>query len=172
MNRTIEIPSLGGYTTYMQNLIQHDASINSGNSGGPLINNQGKVIGINSLKASDAEGIGFAIPIETATAITNRIIPTGKFQQVYLGVFGQDAALAKFEGKTMHENGVFVVDIDPNSALASTNLAPGDIIIELNGKKIDNVLDLRTAIYSLLPTDNIEIVFFTDEDIHVSNVIV
>lgn len=172
LNRTIEIPSLGGYTTYMQNLIQHDASINSGNSGGPLINTQGKVIGINSLKASDAEGIGFAIPIETATAVANKIIKTGQFKQVYLGVFGQDATLAKFNQQTTEESGVFVVDIDPQSPLAKTNLQKGDVIVGINGKEIKNTLDLRKAIYALSPEEKIEIAFKGQSSQQVHNVIV
>lgn len=159
LNRTIEIPSLGGYTTYMQNLIQHDASINSGNSGGPLINTQGKIIGINSLKASDAEGIGFAIPIETATALVARIIPDPDFEKVYLGVFGQDASLAKFAGLAEDDEGVFVLDIDPNSPLAKTPLKNGDVITAINGKTIKNTLDLRKAIYALTQGESIEITF-------------
>ena len=159
LNRTIEMPSLGGYTTYMQNLIQHDASINSGNSGGPLINTQGKVIGINSLKASDAEGIGFAIPIETATALVKRIIPDPKFEKVYLGVFGHDASMAKFNGLTEETEGVFIVDIDSSSPLAKTALKAGDVITHINGQPIKNTLDLRKVVYSLSTGQNIEIVY-------------
>ncbi|MBR2433392.1 MAG: trypsin-like peptidase domain-containing protein [Clostridia bacterium] len=172
LNRTIEIPSLGGYTTYMQNLIQHDASINSGNSGGPLINTQGKVIGINSLKASDAEGIGFAIPIETATAVANKIIKTGEFKQVYLGVFGQDALLAKFNQETTEESGVYVVDIDPNSPLSNTSLKKGDIITKINGAPIKNTLDMRKAIYALSPDEKVEIEFKSPNAESASNVVV
>ena len=163
LNRTIEIPSLGGYTTYMQNLIQHDASINSGNSGGPLINTQGKVIGINSLKASDAEGIGFAIPIETATSLISRLLPDAKFEKVYLGVFGHDASLAKFNGLSEEAEGVFVVDIDPNSPLAKTTLEVGDVITHINGKAIKTTLDLRKAIYLLNKGETVEITYKSGE---------
>lgn len=159
LNRTIELSSLGGYTTYMQNMIQHDASINSGNSGGPLINNQGKVIGINSLKASDAEGIGFAIPIETATAAIEHIIPNPNFEEVYLGVFGHDAENAKFLGKTTEKEGVFVEDIDPLSPLAKTTLKRGDVLVGVGGKTIKNMLDLRKAIYALKKGQSVQIDF-------------
>ena len=159
LNRTIEIPSLGGYTTYMQNLIQHDASINSGNSGGPLINTQGKVIGINSLKASDAEGIGFAIPIETATALVARLIPDPKFEKVYLGVFGHDASMAKFAGLADEDEGVFIVDIDPSSRLAKTSIKTGDVITAINGQAIKNTLDLRKAVYALKQGESVEITY-------------
>lgn len=158
LNRTIEIESLGGYTTYMQNLIQHDASINSGNSGGPLINTQGKVIGINSLKASDAEGIGFAIPIETATSVAVRVIPVNSFQQVYLGVFGCDAELAKYKEQTSLDNGVYVVDIAENSPIKD-GLKVGDVITGINDREIKNTLDFRKAIYGLSRGEEIIITY-------------
>ncbi|MBP3389628.1 MAG: trypsin-like peptidase domain-containing protein [Clostridia bacterium] len=164
LNRTIEIPSLGGYTTYMQNLIQHDASINSGNSGGPLINTQGKVIGINSLKASDAEGIGFAIPIETATSLISRLLPDSQFEKVYLGVFGHDASLAKFNGLSEEAEGVFVVDIDTSSPLAKTALKAGDVITHINGKAIKTTLDLRKAIYELNKGETVEITYKSNKE--------
>ena len=73
-NRTIEISNEDGTTSYLQNLFQHDASINPGNSGGPLINSNGEVIGINTLKVSEAEGIGFAIPVGIALPVVNHIL--------------------------------------------------------------------------------------------------
>lgn len=160
LNRTIEIPSLGGFSTYMQNLIQHDASINSGNSGGPLINVQGKVIGINSLKASDAEGIGFAIPIETATAITTKLIPTGKFEQVQLGVFAQDAELAKEQDLTSCAQGAYVVSVLDGSVCQKAGIKVGDVIISMNGNAITGTFDLRKQILALEKGTNVNIVAF------------
>jgi len=159
LNRTLEIQSISGYTTYMQNLIQHDASINAGNSGGPLINSTGKIIGINSLKASDAEGIGFAIPIETATTVTARVIPDNDFQQVSLGVFACDAELAKFKEQTDLDNGVYVIDILKDSPISSAELKIGDVIISINSQKITNMLDFRKAIYSLDRGDEVKITY-------------
>ena len=155
LNRTIEIESLGGFTTYMQNLIQHDASINSGNSGGPLINAQGKVIGINSLKASDAEGIGFAIPIETATAVTEKLIPNGELNEVHLGLFAIDAENAGLQ------QGALVVDLEPSSILLQNGLMLGDVITAVNNKEIKNMLDLRKAIIALNSGDTLELTVFS-----------
>lgn len=149
LNRTIEIQSLGGYVTYMQNLIQHDASINSGNSGGPLINSEGKVIGINSLKASDAEGIGFAIPIEVGISIAERVIDNSNFEQVYLGIFACDAELAKYKKQTDLDNGAFVLDIAKNSPLKDLKFNSGVVITNVNDIPIKNTLDFRKAIYKL-----------------------
>lgn len=73
LNRTVEVENSNGTTSYVQNLIQHDASINPGNSGGPLFNLRGQLVGINTLKASQAEGLGFAIPIEICVPVLNKI---------------------------------------------------------------------------------------------------
>lgn len=160
LNRTLEIQSISGYTTYMQNLIQHDASINAGNSGGPLINTTGKIIGINSLKASDAEGIGFAIPIETAINVIARVIPNNDFEQVYLGVFACDAELAKFKEQTDLDNGVFVVDIAKDSPISNADLKIGDVITSINSQDIKNMLDFRKILYSLDKGDKVEIKYY------------
>jgi S1-C subfamily serine protease len=86
LNRTIRIEE-DGETSYMDNLIQTDATINPGNSGGPLINSQGEVIGINTVKITTAEGIGFAIPINTVKPIIEQFKNTGTFEEAYLGIF-------------------------------------------------------------------------------------
>ena len=91
LNRTITVSeTANGSTTTMEGLLQTDASINSGNSGGPLINSAGQVIGINSAKAQSAEGLGFAIPINTAKPIINEIKEKGEFKKAYIGIGGVD----------------------------------------------------------------------------------
>lgn len=162
LNRTLEFQSLGGYTTYMQNLIQHDASINSGNSGGPLINSMGKVIGINSLKATDAEGIGFAIPIENAMSAIKQILPNGSFEQVKLGVLACDCSVANFKNLTQNKNGVYVLDVENNSFVSNSGIKNGDVILEINGKKIDGMISFRDVVYSLKPQQKITIKYVQD----------
>lgn len=76
----------------MTGLLQTDASINAGNSGGPLLNQKGQVIGINTAKASQAEGLGFAIPINTAKSIVEEVIKNGKYEKVTLGIKGTDVS--------------------------------------------------------------------------------
>ena len=153
LGRTLEVQDIGGYTTYMQNLIQHDASINAGNSGGPLINESGKLIGINTLKATDAEGIGFAIPIETANVITSKIQQTGSFEPANLGVFAYDAEIANFHDQTIEKSGVYVEDILQNSSAFKFGLMTGDVIIAVNDKEIKTNLDLQKALFSLNKND-------------------
>lgn len=85
-NRTIKIHE-ENRETYMEDLIQTDATINEGNSGGPLINKNGEMIGITSVKVNDVDGIGFAIPINILKPILNKLIETGKFEEAYLRCF-------------------------------------------------------------------------------------
>ena len=80
LNRTITVGN-GSQSVTMEGLIQTDASINAGNSGGPLLNSKGEVIGINSAKAASGEGLGFAIPINTAKPIVEEVIKTGTFKK-------------------------------------------------------------------------------------------
>lgn len=146
-DRTLEVDGTNG-TSYLQNLIQHDASINPGNSGGALISSQGKLIGINTLKATEAEGIGFAIPVEVGKAIVSKISNNEAYKVPYLGIFGFDATVAQYYGKTMYDNGVYVVSIDENSPSAKAGLTKGDIISKIGDKQINTMLDLRVALYT------------------------
>ena len=121
-------------TTYT--CIQTDAAINSGNSGGALVNSNGQVIGINTLKISSegVEGIGFAIPINSTTDIINQLITYKKVKRPYIGISGRDLdeATAKKYNLVV---GIYVVSIDEYSAAEKAGLKKGDVITEFDGKK-------------------------------------
>ena len=149
LNRTLKVENSNGTITYMQNLIQHDASINPGNSGGPIINSSGEVVGINTLKASDAEGIGFAIPISMGQTAVNRLANNTDWQPSYLGVLAVDLDVAYIEGENVGlSGGVYIKDINQNSVCKDC-LKNGDIITQINNQKINSVLDLRLCLYKL-----------------------
>ena len=131
-DRVLEVDNVSG-TSFLQSLIQHDAAINPGNSGGALINSRGAVIGINTLKATEGEGIGFAIPIDIGRAIVDRISENRNYKEPYLGVFGFDSEIAEIYGQGLATKGVYVVDTD---GPASGKLIKGDIITSVNGEKI------------------------------------
>lgn len=118
-------------------LIQTDAAINAGNSGGALVNSEGKVIGINTLKLSGngIEGMGFAIPINSTADITSQLIQFSKVKRPYIGITGMDLSeeLAK---KYNLVSGIYIKAIDDFSAAEKASLKVGDIIIEADGKKI------------------------------------
>ncbi len=125
-------------------LIQTDAAINSGNSGGALVNSQGKVIGINTLKLSGTgiEGMGFAIPINSTTDITSQLIQYSKVKRPYIGISGLDLneQTAKAYNLVL---GVYVKTVEDFSAAEKAGLKPGDVIIEAEGKKITKMDELN-----------------------------
>ena len=125
-------------------LIQTDAAINSGNSGGALVNSEGKVIGINTLKLSGTgiEGMGFAIPINSTTDITKQLIQYSKVKRPYIGIGGidLDEKTAKVYNLVI---GVYVKTIEDFSAAEKSGLKVGDVIIEADGKKITTMDELN-----------------------------
>lgn len=144
----------------MDDLIQTDASINPGNSGGPLLNDKGQVIGINTAKASGAEGLGFSIPINTIKPIIEQVISGGEFEKVTLGIKGIDAA--QFELGV--ESGVYVLAIEENSPAKKADLSSGDIITELDGKKIENMTGLIKALYKYNKGDKAVLKVYKDNE--------
>lgn len=155
LNRTIKIEEEKN-SNYMESLIQTDASINQGNSGGPLINTKGEVIGINSVKIESAEGIGFAIPINLIKPIIESFISTGKFEEAYLGIFAYDKEVVKYlKSDIDFDEGIYVVKISKDGPAAKTNIKMGDIITKIDGNSINKMSELRTYIYRKKPGDKI-----------------
>lgn len=167
LNRTLEISNLGGTTTLMQDLIQHDASINPGNSGGPLIDSAGRVVGINTLKASDAEGIAFAIPIEVATSLTGKVIQNVNYTAPKLGIFAYDVELARFAEKTSAKNGLYIEDVQKDSCLYKAGIENGDVILAINDKPMNSMIELRKLLYSLNDGDVITLKVLRNEEVHI-----
>ncbi|GAM16489.1 S1C family serine protease [Mesobacillus selenatarsenatis] len=167
VDRSISVPTSAG--EWEMNVIQTDAAINPGNSGGALINTDGKVIGINSLKISQngVEGLGFAIPSNEALPIVNQLIEKGKVERPYLGVSLADLAqIPDMYLDNLPENvdsGTMVTYVDPNSAAAAAGLQEQDVIVEINDEKVGNASDLRRYMYTKLETgDNVELKIYRD----------
>lgn len=157
LNRTLRISTDGG-ETFMEDLIQTDASINPGNSGGPLLNDRGEVIGINTIKVTAAEGIGFAIPIDVAKPIIGHFIKEGKFVTPYIGVFAYDKKVAAYyqDGLDIKE-GVYVIEVDRRGPAYEAGIRVGDVITQVDGQTVNTMLDLRKAIYARRVGDRISI---------------
>ena len=150
INRTIKIDE----ENYMEDLIQTDATINEGNSGGPLINVNGELIGINTVKINNAEGIGFAVPINLVKPILQKLLEEGKFEEAYLGIFGYDKEVIPYLNSNLEINsGVYVAAIPIDSPLNQYDIQVGDIILEIDNIEINKMNDLKKYIYSKKPKD-------------------
>lgn len=125
-------------------VIQTDAAINSGNSGGALVNSKGQVIGINTLKLSGAgiEGIGFAIPINSTVDIYKQLISDGKVKRPYIGISGRDINEQTAKQYKLIE-GVYIVSVEPYSSAEKAGLKSYDVITEVDGKKITSMDELN-----------------------------
>ena len=157
LNRTIKFEE-DENETYMEDLIQTDATINPGNSGGPLINVDGEVIGINGVKITSAEGISFAIPINTVKSVISSFEQTGKFEEASLGVFAFDKNVLGYIDENLRFNqGIYVAKVNANSAAKDAGIKSGDIILSIDGNKLERMCDLRCYIYTKKPGDKVKL---------------
>ena len=157
LNRTIQIDTEQG-TNFMEDLIQTDASINPGNSGGPLLNSKGEVVGINTIKVTSAEAIGFAIPINLIKPIITQIINKGSYTEPYLGIFAYDKETVSYIDPSLQfDNGIYVANVDANGPAAKAGVKVGCVIGKVDGKNINTMMDLRSYLYTKQPGDSISI---------------
>ena len=154
-NRTIKFDE-NDKTIYMSNLIQTDATINPGNSGGPLINLNGEVIGINSVKITSAEGIGFATPINIVKPIVEKFKIDGKFEEAEIGILAYDKNVIPYLNNGIKfESGIYVENISNDSAVKNSGLKIGDIITKIDNRDLNKMNDLREYIYTKKPGDEV-----------------
>ncbi|MEY8442173.1 trypsin-like peptidase domain-containing protein [Lactobacillaceae bacterium 24-114] len=170
-NRTLKTSTDGTMTS----VIQTDAAINSGNSGGPLINMAGQVIGINSMKlasnndGSSVEGMGFAIPSNEVVKIINQLIKNGKISRPSLGISmvdlsrvttSQQQSILKLPSSIT--KGVVVMDVQSGSAASSAGLQQYDVITKFGSTKITNSSTLKTALYKHKVGDSVKVTYYRD----------
>jgi S1-C subfamily serine protease len=130
-----------------EDLIQTDASINPGNSGGPLVDSAGMVVGVNTANIPFAQGIGFAIPINSARRIAKEIIEHGRVVRPYFGISG--VTLSREIAETYdipHQKGVLVLRVGRGSPAHGGGVNAGDVILEADGKALNSWEDLQHAI--------------------------
>ena len=145
----------------IENFIQTDAAINPGNSGGPLCDIHGRVIGINTAIVRNAQGLGFAVPINIAKKVMNDLLKYGKVIRGWLGVYIEDISpsLAKKFGV---KEGVLITKVMPGSPAEKGGLKSGDIIVEFNGQPVKNVADLQLKVINTRPGERVEITVIRD----------
>src|ERR1044071_4491241 len=130
----------------IDNIIQTDAALNPGNSGGPLVNSAGEVVGVNTAMIRPAQGICFAIASNTAKFVAGWLIKEGKIRRSYIGVAGQNAPIHRRIVRYYNlarETGVLVVSLEKNSPAEHAGLREGDLIVAFNGQPIGSVHDLH-----------------------------
>jgi len=158
----------------MENLLQTDAAINSGNSGGPLVNLAGEVVGVNTLvvrgssSGAAAEGLGFAIPSNTALLIGQQIIEQGYFARPYLGVQIQQVdpdAANRYDLPV--EWGAFVIKVGGNTPADRAGIQPGDIIVRIGDVLLDENTGFINALFNYQPGDLVDIEVFRNGSIEV-----
>ena len=130
----------------MDDIIQTDAALNPGNSGGPLVASDGRVVGVNTATILPAQGICFAIGINTAKFVAGRLIRDGRIKRSYLGVVGQTVPLqrnlARYHG-LLQERGVLVISVEPDSPAQSAGVRERDILVQLDANSLNGTDDLQ-----------------------------
>ena len=129
----------------IDNVVQTDAALNPGNSGGPLVNSRGEVIGVNTAMIKPAQGLGFAIAINTAKWVAGHLIRDGRIMRAYIGIAGQNTELPRRLSRhhSLASSAVTVAAVEPGSPAASAGLRPGDIVVELGGAPVAGIDDLQ-----------------------------
>lgn len=146
LNRSLQVDD-----HIMDHLIQTSAAINRGNSGGPLLNAKGQVVGINTLKEGNGEALGFAIPINSVKPLIQQGVKNGKLEKVTLGISG--TSIDEFRQKTgedygVTEGGVIIYKVQDKTPAKKAGLKPVDVILEIDGRKVDDMQMLAMELYS------------------------
>jgi S1-C subfamily serine protease len=130
----------------MENLIQTDAALNPGNSGGPLVTSKAQVVGVNTAVILGGQGIAFAVPINTARYVVSSLLRDGRVRRSHLGIAGQDVAIPRLLVRLHqlpHDRGVTITAVSEGTAAAEAALRPGDLIVDFGGEPVRGVDDLH-----------------------------
>jgi S1-C subfamily serine protease len=140
----------------IENVIQHTAPLNPGNSGGPLVDSRGRVVGINTAIISAAQGIGFAVPSNTARHVVSQILAHGKVRRGYLGITGGQRPLSRRTVRYFdldRDSGVEVVSVDPRGPAGGSGIRAGDVVVSMNGNPVESVDDLHRLLSEVAAGD-------------------
>ena len=153
----VDLNIRGGAPLY-QDFIQTDASINFGNSGGPLVNIDGEVIGINSAVNASADGIGFAIPINLAREVSDALITEGKVVRGFLGVRPQEITRELAEAHDLSSTeGVIIASVEDDTPASKAGIEPGDVVTYFDDVKIESVPQFRRIVASVSPGEKVAV---------------
>jgi len=171
LDRTIEVPSDDGQTALLVSALQTDAAINPGNSGGAMVNCAGQLIGVPSAGATAPStgdgggstgsiGLGFAIPVDLAKAVSDEIIATGTVTHSYFGV--RVVTMPPSATSNGSPSGVYITSVVPGGPAAKAGLQPGDIITAIEGKPVTSTTDLAAITLTNKPGDTVKVQYARD----------
>lgn len=177
-DRMVEVNLTGSTSDYYMNVLQLDAAVNPGNSGGPLCDVSGKVVGIISLKIvqDEVEGMGFAIPIEDALEYANAIEEGGEVERPYIGISMVDLTQEMYlwqnrinipEGV---EEGIAVVEVEDSSPADKAGLEKGDIIVKLGDKDTGSLSEFRYELYKYKVGDKVTVSYYRDDKLKTTTI--
>lgn len=149
----------------MDNIIQTDAPLNPGSSGGPLVDIYGKTIGVNTAIIQGAQGICFSIPINTAKWVVGLLIKDGRVRRSYLGIIGQSVILPqriKDILSLQQEGGVYIIRVAPFSPASKGGLQPQDVVLGIEGEAINNIDDLHRFLSNTPPGTRVSLKIIRD----------
>lgn len=153
---------------FMESLIQTDASINPGNSGGPLIDVNGNVIGINTIKLNDAEGIGFAIPINVVKPVIEKFENDDEFEEATLGIYAYDSAIMPYVNtNVLVDKGIYISKIDDYGPCGKKGLKVGDVITHIDDNEVNKMIEIREYIYTKNPGDEVILKLYDGAEIKI-----
>ncbi len=156
---------IGGLTPRYQDFIQTDASINFGNSGGPLVDINGRVIGVNTAINSQGQGIGFAVPSNMVRHIYAQLREHGRVIRGYLGIRSEDLVqVAGEKDPGLPDHGARVIEVIPGGPAAGAGFQPGDVIVEFGGKAVDSQRQLQFLIAGAAAGQDVEVKLIRDGD--------
>jgi S1-C subfamily serine protease len=133
----------------MEGIIQSDVALNPGNSGGPLVDSRGHVVGVNTAIILGAQGISFSVPIDTATWVIAELMTTGHVRRGWLGISGQNRPLPKDLARRLglgHTTGVEVSGFDERGPASKSGLRAGDIVVGIDERPVASVDDIHRAL--------------------------
>ena len=155
LNRNLEFEE-NTQKMYLNNLIQTDATINSGSSGGALIDTNGNLIGINTIKISSAESMNFAIPIDIIRPILKNVEEEKEVKKINLGIWGYDKySIVETDNNIDLQEGIYVSKVDSNSISELAGIKVGDIILNIDEEKIKSLMDFKVKLYERSYKNNI-----------------
>lgn len=172
-DRTVTVNLSNNQGSFMMEVLQTDAAINPGNSGGPLVNINGEVVGVNSMKLvqDEIEGMGFAIPIEFVMGIIDRLEKGETIERPIIGATLTDISnpyhlyLNGISIDKEVQNGVVVISTEKDYPAEQAGLQKGDVILEINGTKIESMAHFRFTLYKYSVGDKIKIKYYRDKEI-------